>query len=444
VCKIANLFREFGLLEHSLDVALHCLKYVQRGSIKQTFVKYFLGPLEECGDEFYLSAFFMGLLHDIGKIVSDFKVNSYYSNDAWNPFINCLTTWAIENNINYILISINQDREHKEHESYTDILMYKVLNDEAIEMILKNRVVSKQISKAFIASEISEELFSKALRSSERISVGSDITYITVDGILRKRSQKEMVKLALKRINVIDIVINLNNEIYICKDQILLRLKSCLKEMYQPLIPDQELLLLLKIIGFINNCSSAFKYYHIYMGVDTLSKAYYLYGNSSEKKPDLRLYRICQSFFKEEYQNLLIYPIKKGLLKVNKSGDFYLINENETLVKELITRESLFEYGKYAGLKCKDIEAEHNTKFEVSSNLVAAQSTLRTFILDNKKMLINAKVVSCEGDTFLLLNTPAFARFLWSDFSTKEKVILELGIRSSEDLILRLEEVNCI
>ena len=73
-----------------------------------------------------LAVCFAGLLHDIGKPVSDMAVVNKQGEHTWNPCDENLTDWAAQNSIDRYFLRWRENR-HKRHEQFSALVIERVL-----------------------------------------------------------------------------------------------------------------------------------------------------------------------------------------------------------------------------------------------------------------------------------------------------------------------------
>ena len=73
-----------------------------------------------------LAVCFAGLLHDIGKPVSDMAVVDRHGEHTWNPCDENLTDWAAQNGIDRYFLRWRENR-HKRHEQFSALVIERVL-----------------------------------------------------------------------------------------------------------------------------------------------------------------------------------------------------------------------------------------------------------------------------------------------------------------------------
>jgi len=112
-----------GLFRHGLEVA-HWATQAAQGCLFATHAT----PRERKEQElrWRLAVCFAGLLHDIGKPVSDMAVVDRHGEYTWNPCDENLTDWANQNGIDRYFLRWRENR-HKRHEQFSALVIERVL-----------------------------------------------------------------------------------------------------------------------------------------------------------------------------------------------------------------------------------------------------------------------------------------------------------------------------
>jgi hypothetical protein len=122
-----------GLFRHGLEVA-HWATMASQGCLFATHAT----PRERKAQElrWRLAVCFAGLLHDIGKPVSDMAVVDRQGQHTWNPCDENLTDWAAQNQIDRYFLRWRENR-HKRHEQFSALVIERVLTRPSRSYILE-------------------------------------------------------------------------------------------------------------------------------------------------------------------------------------------------------------------------------------------------------------------------------------------------------------------
>jgi hypothetical protein len=120
-----------GLFRHGLEVALYALRYS-----KHKLFDTQLSPAEHKYNEprWVLAGFIAGLVHDIGKPLSDYQVISEDGHHIWNPFTRTIPQWGKENGLTKYHLHWQKNR-YRKHESLSSVVAKRVVTDEALDYL---------------------------------------------------------------------------------------------------------------------------------------------------------------------------------------------------------------------------------------------------------------------------------------------------------------------
>ncbi|MUJ20388.1 TraI domain-containing protein [Aliivibrio fischeri] len=131
-----------GLLAHSLEVANTAYNFSKSQNLKSIG----LNDIEILRKKrWQYAAFICGLLHDIGKVITDMVIIGEDKNGnqtKWNPLLSDATTYFKEKRIVKYYIDMNSSNKYldtsgrfKRHENVASIMLYRILTPEAIDYI---------------------------------------------------------------------------------------------------------------------------------------------------------------------------------------------------------------------------------------------------------------------------------------------------------------------
>jgi hypothetical protein len=121
-----------GLFRHGLEVA-HLATQAAQGSL---FAPHATPKARKALElRWRLAVCFAGLLHDIGKPVSDMAVVDRQGQHTWNPCDENLTDWASQHHISHYFLRW-RDNRHKRHEQFAALVIERVLTREARTFLL--------------------------------------------------------------------------------------------------------------------------------------------------------------------------------------------------------------------------------------------------------------------------------------------------------------------
>lgn len=203
-----------GLLRHSLEVAEIAMKYAKSQDLKVVS----LNDIEiQRRGRWQYGAFVAGLLHDIGKPVTDMVVHVQRSDGnlvIWNPSISSLHQFMKDNNAKSYFVDMNSISKYadnigrfKHHESLASVLLTKILTPEALSYITTSPDVGYGLMEnltRLLSGSHSDIYLQKALKSGEQISVHASFKKIRSNFHLRDRTNS-MAEALSKQLHAIRI-----------------------------------------------------------------------------------------------------------------------------------------------------------------------------------------------------------------------------------------------
>lgn len=117
-----------GLFRHGLEVAFWAAQaseaviFSMEGSPRERRMNEPRWRLATC---------FAGLLHDVGKPLSDVSVTDQKGGRVWNPYTESLVSWARSNNVDRYFIRWRSKR-HKRHEQFSLLTIERILTPEVL------------------------------------------------------------------------------------------------------------------------------------------------------------------------------------------------------------------------------------------------------------------------------------------------------------------------
>jgi conjugal transfer pilus assembly protein TraI len=120
-----------GLFRHGLEVA-YWAALASEGVLFGNSAT----PLERKGQEprWRLAVCLAGLLHDIGKPVSDLSILDREGNTQWNPYLENLTDWAAKNAVDRYFLRW-RDKRHQRHEQFSVLVAERVLTPDCLSYL---------------------------------------------------------------------------------------------------------------------------------------------------------------------------------------------------------------------------------------------------------------------------------------------------------------------
>lgn len=160
-----------GLFRHGLEVAYWA-------ALASEGVLFGAGstPLERKGQEprWRLAVCLAGLLHDIGKPVSDLSILDREGKTQWNPYLENLTDWAEKNGVDRYFLRW-RDKRHQRHEQFSVLVTERVLTPECLTYLTQPGPEIMQAMLEAIAGVDRGAMFHTLVIEADRKSVERDL-----------------------------------------------------------------------------------------------------------------------------------------------------------------------------------------------------------------------------------------------------------------------------
>jgi conjugal transfer pilus assembly protein TraI len=166
-----------GLFRHGLEVAFwaaqasEAIIFSMEGS-----------PLERRNNEprWRIASCFAGLLHDVGKPLSDVSVTDKDGKLTWNPYANSLHAWAEKNNIDRYFLRW-RDNRHKRHEQFSLLTIERILPPEVLQYLSEPGPEILESMLEAIAGTSSNQPVTKLMLRADQESVARDLKQSRLD-----------------------------------------------------------------------------------------------------------------------------------------------------------------------------------------------------------------------------------------------------------------------
>ena len=164
-----------GLFRHGIEVAYIAL-------VKSENMVPFNSPLNQDTPKqkkekhrvWRISVFLAGLLHDVGKPLTDIVVQDRDGENTWHPYINSLYSWAKENNIKRYFLHWRTDR-HKKHKYVNTMMLPQIVGQVTLSYIDQFGVsFSSELSEA-LNQEGQNNLIMDVVREADQESTAKDL-----------------------------------------------------------------------------------------------------------------------------------------------------------------------------------------------------------------------------------------------------------------------------
>jgi len=127
-----------------------------------------------------LACFIAGLLHDVGKPLSDVSIVDDTGHKDWNPYGESLFDWTRTNNIPRYFIRWNCQK-HKNHDKYSLLIVNKLMTESSLSFLTET---GKEILESMLQSISGvkiDESISKIVSNADKESVTRDLKRNRID-----------------------------------------------------------------------------------------------------------------------------------------------------------------------------------------------------------------------------------------------------------------------
>lgn len=244
-----------GLLKHSLEVASVALKYARHWDLTPIGLNDYEAQRKP---RWKYAAWVIGLLHDVGKAITDMIVVCEDANGQtfrWNPMLASLNEFCVEKKIIRYYIDMNDASKYlngvgrfKRHEGMGGALLEKLLTPECRHYLTSSPDpgfgLYEQVS-SILSGKKGDEYLMKALEEGEKLSVHLSYKKIRSDFHLNNRNAS-ISELMMRELPYMTEQPNFMKNVFVVSGYVMLRYPEALNQLKQAVInksPDTKAIL---------------------------------------------------------------------------------------------------------------------------------------------------------------------------------------------------------
>ncbi|WP_052481427.1 MobH family relaxase [Gilvimarinus agarilyticus] len=166
-----------GLFRHGLEVGFWVAQ------ISESVIYSMEGsPRERRNNEprWRLASCFAGIMHDVGKPLSDVSVTDKDGTSTWNPYSGSLYEWADENKLNRYYLRWREGR-HKRHERFSLLAVERIIPQQSLQYLSDAGPEIVEAMLEAIAGTGVNQPVTKLMLKADRISVSQDLKQSRLD-----------------------------------------------------------------------------------------------------------------------------------------------------------------------------------------------------------------------------------------------------------------------
>ncbi|ODN41408.1 MobH family relaxase [Piscirickettsia litoralis] len=123
-----------------------------------------------------LATFYAGLLHDVGKPLSDLSVTDKEGTQRWNPYAESLADWAVSKGITqYYLHWRHSENRHKRHEQFSVLNVERMIGKERLDYLAESGPKILQAMLEAISGAETTQQIAKLMKQGDQMSVKRDM-----------------------------------------------------------------------------------------------------------------------------------------------------------------------------------------------------------------------------------------------------------------------------
>lgn len=166
-----------GLFRHGLEVAFWAAQ-----ASESVIFSMEGSPRDRRNNEprWRLASCFAGLLHDVGKPLSDVSVTDKNGSVTWNPYGNTLYGWAVENKIDRYFLRW-RDSRHKRHEQFSVLTIERIIPPNVLQFLSESGPEILESMLEAIAGTSTNQPVTRLMLKADQESVARDLKQSRLD-----------------------------------------------------------------------------------------------------------------------------------------------------------------------------------------------------------------------------------------------------------------------
>jgi len=160
-----------GLFRHGLEVAFWAAQ-----ASESVIFSMEGSPRDRRNNEprWRLASCFAGLLHDVGKPLSDVSVTDKGGSVTWNPYSNTLYGWAVDNKIDRYFLRW-RDSRHKRHEQFSVLTIERIIPPNVLQFLSESGPEILEAMLEAIAGTSTNQPVTRLMLKADQESVARDL-----------------------------------------------------------------------------------------------------------------------------------------------------------------------------------------------------------------------------------------------------------------------------
>lgn len=168
-----------GLFRHGLEVAVNSLRY---GRHKLFDANLSPSEIESNRPKWDLACFLSGLVHDIGKPLSDYQIISECGQFIWNPFTESIPKWGEKNKLDKYYLHWLKGR-YRKHESLSSVVAKRIIHDDALSFLTTSgNLIIRNMFECVTGQPAFDNKLFELVKKSDHFSTENDLKKANLRG----------------------------------------------------------------------------------------------------------------------------------------------------------------------------------------------------------------------------------------------------------------------